>query len=80
MVTPQSRGPDVFEERYVERPEAGPGEVLVRVVASLRAGGTGPYSSLSRMTRLRSRACWTCVLRRGSLLFRRQPPVPLQKL
>lgn len=34
MVTPQLGGPETFEEREVERPEPGPGEVLVRVVAA----------------------------------------------
>lgn len=34
MVIPEFGGLDVFEERDVERPEPGPGEVLVRVVAS----------------------------------------------
>jgi NADPH2:quinone reductase len=34
MVLPEFGGPDLFEERDVERPEAGPGEVLVRVFAS----------------------------------------------
>jgi NADPH2:quinone reductase len=34
MVTPEFGGLDVFEERDVQRPEPGPGEVLVRVIAS----------------------------------------------
>ena len=34
MVTPQFGGPDLFEERDVERPQPGPGEVLVRVIAA----------------------------------------------
>lgn len=34
MVIPEFGGPDLFEERDVERPEPGPGEVLVRVFAS----------------------------------------------
>ena len=34
MVTPEFGGPDLFEERDVERPEPGPGEVLVRIVAA----------------------------------------------
>ena len=48
MVIPEFGGPDLFEERDVERPEPGPGEVLVRVFASsanpidtvLRANGS----------------------------------------
>ena len=47
MVTTEFGGPDLFEERDIERPEPGPGEVLVRVVAAsvnpvdakFRAGG-----------------------------------------
>ena len=34
MIIPEFGGPDIFEERDVERPEPGPGEVLVRVFAS----------------------------------------------
>jgi NADPH2:quinone reductase len=34
MVISEFGGPDLFEERDVERPEPGPGEVLVRVFAS----------------------------------------------
>ena len=34
MVMPQFGGPDLFEERDVERPHPGPGEILVRVVAA----------------------------------------------
>jgi NADPH:quinone reductase-like Zn-dependent oxidoreductase len=34
MVTPWFGAPDLFEERDVEMPRPGPGEVLVRVVAS----------------------------------------------
>lgn len=34
MVIPEFGDPDLFEERDVERPEPGPGEVLVRVFAS----------------------------------------------
>jgi NADPH2:quinone reductase len=34
MVTPQFGGPDLFEERNVERPHPGPCEVLLRVVAA----------------------------------------------
>ncbi len=44
MVTPQFGGPDLFEERDVERPQPGPGEVLVRVVAS----GTNPIDAKLR--------------------------------
>jgi NADPH2:quinone reductase len=33
MVTPQFGAPDRFEERDTERPQPGPGEVLVRVAA-----------------------------------------------
>jgi NADPH2:quinone reductase len=34
MVTPEFGSSDLFEERDVERPQPGPGEVLVRVVAA----------------------------------------------
>jgi NADPH:quinone reductase len=34
MVVPEFGGPDFFEEREVERPQAAPGEVLVQVFAS----------------------------------------------
>ena len=44
MVTPQFGGPDVFEERDVERPEPGPREVLVRVIAA----GTNPVDAKLR--------------------------------
>jgi NADPH:quinone reductase len=44
MVTTQFGGPDLFEERDVERPEAGPGEVLVRAVAV----GTNPVEAKFR--------------------------------
>ena len=44
MVTPQFGGPDLFEERDVEKPYPGPGEVLVRVVAA----GTNPVDAKFR--------------------------------
>jgi NADPH2:quinone reductase len=44
MVTPQFGGPETFEEREVEQPEPGPGEILVRVVAS----GTNPVDTKLR--------------------------------
>src|SRR5215218_9901770 len=44
MVTPQFGGPDFFEERDVERPRPGAGEVLVRVVAA----GTNPVDAKLR--------------------------------
>ncbi|QCO17721.1 NADPH:quinone oxidoreductase (plasmid) [Azospirillum brasilense] len=44
MVITRFGGPDVFERRDIERPEAGPGEVLVRVVAS----GTNPVDAKIR--------------------------------
>jgi NADPH2:quinone reductase len=44
MVTTQFGGTDLFEERDVERPEAGPGEVLVRAVAV----GTNPVEAKFR--------------------------------
>src|SRR5215204_3701706 len=44
MVTPQFGGPDLFEERNVERPHPGPGEVQVRVVAA----GTNPVDAKFR--------------------------------
>src|SRR3712207_1463469 len=34
MVLPRFGGPDLFEAREVERPSPGPGEVLVRIVAT----------------------------------------------
>jgi NADPH:quinone reductase len=44
MVTPQFGGPNLFEERDVERPGPGAGEVLVKVVA----GGTNPVDAKLR--------------------------------
>src|SRR5215210_5970010 len=44
MVTPQFGGPDLFEERNVERPHPGPGEIQVRVVAA----GTNPVDAKFR--------------------------------
>lgn len=44
MVIPRFGGPEVLEPRDVERPEAGPGEVLVRIVAS----GTNPVEAKLR--------------------------------
>jgi NADPH2:quinone reductase len=52
MVIPRFGGPDVFELREVDRPERGPGQILVRVMASavnpvdakLRAARRGPPS------------------------------------
>lgn len=44
MVLPRFGGPDVFEEREVPTPAAGPGQVLVRVKAS----GTNPVDAKLR--------------------------------
>jgi NADPH:quinone reductase len=44
MVTPQFGGPDLFEERDVEKPHPGAGEVLIRVVAA----GTNPVDAKFR--------------------------------
>ena len=44
MVTPKFGGPELFEEQDVERPSPGPGQVLVRVIAS----GTNPIDTKLR--------------------------------
>jgi NADPH2:quinone reductase len=44
MVTPQFGGPELFEERDVERPQPGAGEVQVRVIAA----GTNPVDAKLR--------------------------------
>lgn len=44
MVTPEFGGPDLFEARDVERPQPGPGEIVVRVVVA----GTNPVDTKLR--------------------------------
>jgi NADPH:quinone reductase len=44
MITPKFGGPELFEEQDVERPSPGPGQVLVRVMAS----GTNPIDTKLR--------------------------------
>jgi NADPH2:quinone reductase len=44
MVMPRFGGPELFEESNIERPEPGPGEVLVRVVVA----GTNPVDTKLR--------------------------------
>ena len=44
MMTPKFGGPELFEERDVERPQPGPGEVLVRVIVA----GTNPVDAKFR--------------------------------
>ena len=46
MVIPRFGGPEVFELRDIERPSPGPGDVLVRVIAS----GTNPVDAKIRQT------------------------------
>ncbi len=49
MILPEFGGPELFEPREVERPKPGPGEILVRVVAS----GTNPVDA-----KLRANGAW----------------------
>ena len=49
MVISRFGGPDVFEERDIDRPQPGPGEVLMRVVCS----GTNPVDA-----KLRANGTW----------------------
>lgn len=49
MVLPRFGGPELFELREVERPSPGPGEILVRVIAS----GTNPVDA-----KLRANGSW----------------------
>ncbi len=49
MVLPRFGGPDLFELREIDRPSAGPGEILVRVIAS----GTNPVDA-----KLRANGTW----------------------
>ncbi len=44
MVTPEFGSPDLFEERDVEKPHPGPGEILVRILAA----GTNPVDTKLR--------------------------------
>lgn len=52
MFIPKFGGPEVFEMREVERPAPGPGEVLVRVIAS----GTNPVDA-----KLRANGSWASI-------------------
>ena len=53
MVLPSFGGPDLFELREVERPSPGPGDVLVRVIAS----GTNPVDA-----KLRANGSWASLV------------------
>lgn len=44
MVTPKFGAPSLFEERDIEKPTAGPGEILIRIIAS----GTNPVDAKIR--------------------------------